>query len=63
VKEHQTTVPLADDHTMFREGLAGLLTSYEGMEVVGEPTNDEGVYVGSVPGSVHYRPELSLKGA
>lgn len=33
---------LADDHTMFREGLAGLLTSYGGLEVVGETTNDEG---------------------
>lgn len=35
-------VLLADDHTMFREGLAGLLDSYGGMEVVGETTNDEG---------------------
>ncbi len=33
---------LADDHTMFREGLAGLLTSYGGLQVVGETTNDEG---------------------
>jgi DNA-binding NarL/FixJ family response regulator len=32
---------LADDHTMFREGLAGLLASYEGMEVVAEVPNDE----------------------
>jgi DNA-binding NarL/FixJ family response regulator len=37
-----TTVLLADDHTMFREGLAGLLTSYGGLEVVGETANDEG---------------------
>lgn len=37
-----TTVLLADDHTMFREGLAGLLTSYRGLEVVGETANDEG---------------------
>ncbi len=35
-------VLLADDHTMFREGLAGLLSSREGMEVVGSTTNDEG---------------------
>lgn len=35
-------VLLADDHTMFREGLAGLLTTYGGMEVVGETSNDEG---------------------
>lgn len=33
---------LADDHTMFREGLAGLLASYGGLEVVGQTTNDEG---------------------
>jgi len=37
-----TTVLLADDHTMFREGLAALLTSYGGLEVVGETTNDQG---------------------
>ena len=37
-----TTVLLADDHTMFREGLAQLLTAYGGLEVVGETTNDEG---------------------
>src|SRR3712207_3438 len=33
-------VLLADDHTMFRQGLAGILTSYGGMEVVGEVPND-----------------------
>ena len=33
---------LADDHTMFRQGLATLLTSYGGVEVVAETTNDEG---------------------
>ena len=37
-----TTVLLADDHTMFREGLAGLLSSYGGLEVVGDTTNDQG---------------------
>src|SRR4028119_1967919 len=37
-----TTVLLADDHTMFREGLVKLLTSYGGLEVVGETTNDQG---------------------
>src|SRR5215207_4327323 len=31
---------LADDHTLFRQGLAGILTSYEGMEVVAEAPND-----------------------
>jgi len=41
--EHRPTrVLLADDHIMFREGLAGLLTSYGGLEVVAETTNDEG---------------------
>ena len=33
---------LADDHTMFRQGLATLLSSHEGMEVVGQTTNNEG---------------------
>lgn len=37
-----TRVLLADDHTMFREGLAGSLATYGGMEVVGETTNDSG---------------------
>jgi DNA-binding NarL/FixJ family response regulator len=34
-------VLLADDHTMFREGLAGILASYGGMEVIAEVPNDE----------------------
>ena len=38
----KTTVLLADDHTLFREGLSRLLTSYGGLEVVGTTTNDEG---------------------
>jgi DNA-binding NarL/FixJ family response regulator len=33
-------VLLADDHTMFREGLARILASYGGMEVVAEVPND-----------------------
>ena len=33
-------VLLADDHTMFREGLAGILASYGGIEVVAEVPND-----------------------
>jgi DNA-binding NarL/FixJ family response regulator len=33
-------VLLADDHTMFRQGLAGVLASYAGMEVVAEVPND-----------------------
>ncbi len=35
------TVLLADDHTMFRDGLARLLDSYGGMEVVGSTSNGE----------------------
>lgn len=36
-------VLLADDHVMFREGLAGLLASRdEGMRIVGQTDNDEG---------------------
>src|SRR5215210_8444463 len=31
----QVRVHLADDHTMFREGLAAILSSEEGLEVVG----------------------------
>jgi DNA-binding NarL/FixJ family response regulator len=34
-------VLLADDHTMFRQGLAGILASYGGMEVIAEVPNDE----------------------
>ena len=34
-------VLLADDHTMFRQGLAGILHAYGGMEVVAEVPNDE----------------------
>ena len=33
-------VLLADDHTMFREGLASILASYGGMEVIAEVPND-----------------------
>ncbi len=35
-------VLLADDHTMFREGLASVLTDYGCMEVVGQTDNDGG---------------------
>src|SRR5918998_6383561 len=40
MQKRPTTVLLADDHTMFREGLAGLLASYGGLEVVAEVPND-----------------------
>jgi DNA-binding NarL/FixJ family response regulator len=33
-------VLLADDHTLFREGLAGLLTAHGGLEIMGEVPND-----------------------
>jgi DNA-binding NarL/FixJ family response regulator len=35
-----TRVLLADDHTMFREGLARILASHGGMEVIAEVPND-----------------------
>jgi DNA-binding NarL/FixJ family response regulator len=38
---HPVKVLLADDHTLFREGLSELLTSYGGIEVVAEGPNDE----------------------
>jgi DNA-binding NarL/FixJ family response regulator len=34
-------VLLADDHALFREGLAGILTAYGNMEVVAEVPNDK----------------------
>jgi DNA-binding NarL/FixJ family response regulator len=35
-------VALLDDHTMFREGLLGILSSREGIEVIGDsPTGEE----------------------
>ncbi len=34
-------VLLADDHTMFRQGIVGVLADYGGMEVVGQTDNDE----------------------
>jgi DNA-binding NarL/FixJ family response regulator len=37
----QIRVLLADDHTMFRQGLAGILASYGGVEVLGEVPNDQ----------------------
>jgi DNA-binding NarL/FixJ family response regulator len=39
-RNHPTKVLLADDHTMFREGLAGLLASYGGLEVVAQVPNE-----------------------
>ena len=33
-------VLLADDHTLFREGLAGLLAAYGGLEIIAQVPND-----------------------
>ncbi|WP_119066325.1 response regulator [Rubrobacter indicoceani] len=40
-EQQKIRVLLADDHTMFREGLAGSLNRYGGMEIVGEVANDK----------------------
>lgn len=42
-RQRPVRVLLADDHTMFRRGLAGVLTSYGGMEVVADVPNDTDV--------------------
>jgi DNA-binding NarL/FixJ family response regulator len=34
-------VLLADDHTMFRQGLAGLLAAYGGLEIIAQVPNDQ----------------------
>jgi CheY-like chemotaxis protein len=34
-------VLLADDHTLFRQGLAGLLAAYGGLEIIAEVPNDQ----------------------
>ena len=38
--DHPVKVLLADDHTLFREGLAGLLGAYGGLEIIAEVPND-----------------------
>jgi hypothetical protein len=61
-------VLLADDHTMFRQGLAGVLDGYANMEIVGQTNNDEGAVVGTkyevleptLPGSISYVSENTL---
>lgn len=35
-------VLLADDHTMFRQGIASVLSGYGGIEIVGQADNDDG---------------------
>lgn len=37
----RTTVLLVDDHTLFRQGLAGLLSSQDDIEVIGEASTGE----------------------
>ena len=32
--QHSIRVLLADDHTLFRQGLAGLLAAHEGLEII-----------------------------
>jgi DNA-binding NarL/FixJ family response regulator len=39
-RERPIRVLLADDHTMFRQGLASIFASYGGMEVIAEVPND-----------------------
>ncbi len=36
-----TRVLLADDHTLFRRGIAELLSSYGGLQIIGEVPNDQ----------------------
>jgi DNA-binding NarL/FixJ family response regulator len=38
--DHPVKVFLADDHTLFRKGLAGLLGAYGGLEIIAEVPND-----------------------
>jgi DNA-binding NarL/FixJ family response regulator len=39
--ERPVRVLLADDHTLFRQGLAGLLDAYGGLEIVAQVPNDQ----------------------
>jgi len=39
--QDKTTVLLVDDHALFREGLAALLSTQEGIEIVGEVASGE----------------------
>jgi DNA-binding NarL/FixJ family response regulator len=41
VDDHRTTVLLVDDHALFRQGLASLLSAHDGIEVVGQAANGE----------------------
>jgi DNA-binding NarL/FixJ family response regulator len=41
-EDEPVKVLLADDYTLFREGLVGLLTSHGGMEVVAQTATDDG---------------------
>jgi DNA-binding NarL/FixJ family response regulator len=57
-------VHLADDHTMFREGIAALLTSHGGIEVVGQTsTGDDAIALieGTKPDVVITQLDMQLK--
>lgn len=41
MEDHITTVLLVDDHALFRQGLASLLSSQDGIEVVGQAANGQ----------------------
>lgn len=56
MEQSPTRVLLADDHTMFREGLAGLLASYGGLEVVAEVPND----AQAVEIARHHKPDVVI---
>jgi DNA-binding NarL/FixJ family response regulator len=64
--EGATRVHLADDHTMFREGLEAILSSREGVEVVGSSSTGEeaGAQVGRTrPDLVITQLDMRLKAA
>jgi DNA-binding NarL/FixJ family response regulator len=46
MRENNTDAPirilLADDHTLFRQGLAGILGAYERLQIIGQSANDHG---------------------
>ena len=53
-QQKRTRVLIADDHTLFRSGLKGMLARAEGFEVVGEAKTGEG----AVKRAAEVRPEI-----
>ena len=49
-------VLLVDDHALFRRGLAALLSSHGGLEIVGERPNDEEALIQAQ----HLRPDVVI---